>query len=127
LVKDGIPQKDKVKFLGVEYSFTANMISAKTREGSRLQFGDAQYYVIDHYLEEVKRPGPQSRSWYNVHFDPKNLDHFADELDTQDGSKGEERSSKSKLSDKAEAVYEVASELSEGGNDRLEKLVNSGI
>jgi len=124
LKKDGIPQKDKVKFLGVEYSFTSNMIAAKTREGSRLQFGDAQYYVIDHYLEEVRRPGPQSRSWYNVHFDPKNLEHFAKDLDTQDGSKGQEESGPV---EKAAAVYEVAEELREGGGDRLEKLVNSGI
>jgi len=100
------------------------MISAKTREGSRLQFGDAQYYVIDHYLEEVRRPGPQSRSWYNAHFDPKNLEHFADDLATQDGSRSEDEYGPM---EKEEAVYEVASELQEGGNDRLEKLVNSGI
>jgi hypothetical protein len=100
------------------------MIAAKTREGSRLQFGDAQFYVIDHYLEEIWRPGPQSRSWYNVHFDPKNLDHFIKDLDTQDGSKGQEESGPS---DKAAAVYETANELREGGNDRLEKLVESGI
>jgi len=54
----------------------------------------------------------------------KNLEQFVNDLDTQDGSKGQEESGPA---EKAAAVYEVASELREGGNDRLEKLVDSGI
>jgi len=52
------------------------------------------------------------------------LEHFANDLATQDGSRTEDEYGPM---EKEEAVYEVASELQEGGNDRLEKLVNSGI
>jgi hypothetical protein len=134
--KDGIWQKDETKFLGVVWNSESKLLSAKTRELSRLQFDDRQLAVIDSYLSlDIVALYQQSREELQLNtkvlpgeeLDTKlkaKLDFFLKNADySNDVNESPNSTSKSDLNF-LKAARDTAAAL---GDSRMAKLVSSGI
>jgi len=132
---DGKWQKVETKFLGVLWNSETKLLSAKTRELSRLQFDERQLAVIDSYLSlDTIALYQQSRQELvlNTRIDPEDsgkdykvhLGFFLKNADYQnDVNESPNSTSKSPLNF-LKAARDTVAAL---GDDRMAKLVSSGI
>lgn len=138
--EDGIFVKDQVKFLGVVWDATTKLLSAKTRELSRLMFENRQLEVIDSYLSlDTVALAEQSREELklNTQVDPERhpdtmpgvdnqtkLDFFLNNAGYNEDVDQSPNSTSKSFVNYLKAARDTAAAL---GDDKMLKLVNSGI
>lgn len=132
--------KDQVKFLGVVWDATTKLISAKTRELSRLMFENRQLEVIDSYLSlDTVALAEQSREEHKLNTsldierhpdtmpsvdNQTKLDFFLNNAGYSEDVDQSPNSTSKSFSNYLKAARDTAAAL---GDSRMLKLVNSGI
>lgn len=137
---DGLFTRNQIKFLGVVWNATTKLLSAKTRELSRLMFENRQLEVIDSYLSlDTVALAEQSReeSRLNTRVDPERhpdtmpsvdnqtkLDFFLNNAGYNEDVDQSPNSTSKSFINYLKAARDTAAAL---GDDKMLKLVNSGI
>jgi len=132
--------KNQIKFLGVVWDATTKLLSAKTRELSRLMFENRQLEVIDSYLSlDIVALAEQSREELklNTHIDVERdpdtmpsvdnqtkLDFFLKNAGYNEDVDQSPNSTSKSFINYLKAARDTAAAL---GDDKMLKLVNSGI
>lgn len=129
---DGKFIKEETKFLGVVWNSETKLLSARTRELSRLEFDNRQLEIIDSYLTldreallEQRREELVVNTWLDLESkDKPNLDFFLRHANPYDDVEESPNSTSKSDFNLLKATLEKVAEL---GDDKMLKLVNSGI